>query len=223
MPGSVPLLTSICRVHQLKPVSGAPGVTAIDKRPVEGRVKVHRLGLHGDVQADRKHHGGADKALYAYSAEEAELWQAKLGRDVPPGYFGENLRTRGIETTGAVIGERWRIGASVEVEVTMPRIPCVNFATHMGEQRWVKRFADEGMVGAYLRVLTTGSLEVGDNIEVIHRPEHGVTLGRWFLESDPADAHALIEAEAAEEFTMAPALRSYVDKAVGRAGSAVGK
>lgn len=223
MPGSVPFLTSICRVHQLKPVSGAPGVTAIDKRPVEGRVKVHRLGLHGDVQADRKHHGGGDKALYAYSAEEAEHWQEKLGRDVPPGYFGENLRTRGIETTGAVIGERWRIGESVEVEVTMPRIPCVNFATHMGEARWVRRFSEEGLVGSYLRVLTTGSLQPGDSIEVVYRPEHGVTVGRWFNESDPADARALIESEAAGEFTMAPALRSYVDKALHRAESAVGK
>ncbi|WP_460462092.1 MOSC domain-containing protein [Arthrobacter pigmenti] len=210
-------------MHQLKPVTGAPGVTAIDKRPVEGRVKVHRLGLHGDVQADRKHHGGWDKALYAYSAEEAEHWQEKLGRDVPPGYFGENLRTRGIETTGAVIGERWRIGESVEVEVTMPRVPCVNFATHMAERQWVRRFTEAGLVGTYLRVVTTGVLEAGDPIEVIRRPEHGITVGRWFTEPHPEDAQSLTDADAAGEFTMAAALRSYVDKALRRAESAVGR
>ncbi|WP_026820526.1 MOSC domain-containing protein [Arthrobacter castelli] len=216
MPDSAPRLVTICRVHQLQPVSGAPGVTAIDKRPAEGPVKVHKLGLYGDVQADRKHHGGEDKALYAYSAEEAAHWEAKLGRGVPPGYFGENLRTRGVETTGAVIGERWRIGQGVEVEVTMPRIPCANFATHTGEARWVKRFTEEALVGAYLRVVATGALEAGDDIEVIHRPEHGITVGRWFAGSDPADAQSLIDADAAGEFTMAASLRSYVDKALRR-------
>lgn len=220
MPGSASCLIAICRVHQLKPVSGAPGVTAIDKRAAAGPVKVHKLGLFGDVQADRKHHGGADKALYAYSDEEAQLWQAMLGREVPPGYFGENLRTRGVETTGAVIGERWRIGESVQVEVTMPRIPCANFATHTREPQWVKRFSSEGLVGAYLRVVTTGAIEAGAMIEMIHRPDHGVTVGRWFTESDAEDAQSLIDAETAGEFTMAPALRSYVEKAVRRAGSA---
>lgn len=207
-------LTAVCRVHQLKPVSGAPGTTAIDKRPADGPVKVHQLGLFGDLQADRKHHGGADKALYAYSGEEAALWAAKLEREIPPGYFGENLRTSGIETTGAVIGERWRIGRSVEVEATMPRIPCGNFATHTAEPQWVKRFSNEGLVGAYFRVLRTGTIEAGDTIEIIHRPAHGITVGRWFADSDPEDARALLDADAAGRFTMADALRSYVEKVV---------
>lgn len=214
-----PRLLAICRVHRLKPIAGAPGVTAIDKRAAEGPVKVHRLGLFADVQADRKHHGGADKALYAYSHEDAEHWAAKLGREVPPGLFGENLRTQGVETTGAVIGERWRIGAKLEVEVTMPRVPCVNFATHMAEPQWVKRFAEEGLVGAYFRVLKTGAIQAGDAIEVSYRPTHGVTSGRWFTESDPRDAQTLIDADEAGEFTMAASLRTYVDKALRRAAS----
>lgn len=212
-------VTTICRVHQLKSVSGAPGITAIDKRPADGPVKVHKLGLFGDVQADRKNHGGADKALYAYSEEEAKLWQAMLGREVPPGCFGENLRTSGVETTGAVIGERWRIGQSVEVEVTMPRIPCANFATHMGEPQWVKRFTGEGLVGAYFRVHTTGTIQPGDPIEMIHQPRHGVTVGRWFTESNPDDAQSLIDADEEGEFVMAAALRAYVDKALRRGPS----
>ncbi|GAB3517690.1 MOSC domain-containing protein [Arthrobacter monumenti] len=214
-----PRLLAICRVHQLEPIGGAPGVTAIDKRAAEGPVKVHRLGLFADVQADRKHHGGVDKALYAYSQEDAEHWAAKLGREVPPGLFGENLRTQGIETTGAVIGERWRIGSKVEIEVTMPRVPCVNFATHMAEPQWVKRFAEEGLVGAYFRVLKTGTIEAGDAVEVLYRPTHGVTSGRWFTERSPRDAQALLGSAAAGEFKMADSLRSYVDKALNRTAS----
>lgn len=213
-----PRLLAICRVHQLKPISGTPGVTAIDKRAAEGPVKVHRLGLFADVQADRKHHGGEDKALYAYSHEDAEHWAVKLGREVPPGLFGENLRTRGIATTGAVIGERWRIGSTVELEVTMPRVPCVNFATHMDEPQWVKRFADEGLVGAYFRVLKTGTIEAGDAVELLYRPAHGVTSGRWFTERSADDAQALLDSAAAGGFTMAAGLRLHVMNSV-RAGS----
>ncbi|WP_035780610.1 MOSC domain-containing protein [Arthrobacter sp. H14] len=209
-------LLAICRVHRLKPIGGAPGVTAIDKRAAEGPVKVHRLGLFADVQADRKHHGGADKALYAYSHEDAEHWAAKLGREVLPGLFGENLRTKGIETTGAFIGERWRIGSKVEIEVTMPRVPCVNFATHMEEPQWVKRFAEEGLVGAYFRVLKTGTIEAGDAVELLYRPTHGVTSGRWFTERSADDAQILLDSAAAGEFKMAPGLRLNAMKALQR-------
>lgn len=209
-----PRLLAICRVHRLKPVDGAPGVTAIDKRAAHGPVKVHKLGLFADVQADRKHHGGEDKALYAYSQAEAEHWAAKLGRTVPPGLFGENLRTDGVGTTAAVIGEQWRIGSTVEVEVTMPRVPCANFATHMEEPQWVKRFTEEGLIGAYFRVLKTGTIEAGDTVYVLHRPAHGVTSGRWFTERSADDAQTLLDAAAAGQFTMAPALRPYVDMAL---------
>src|SRR5213076_336812 len=100
---------AVCRVHQLLADEGNVGVTAIDKRPVDGPVRVHKLGLHGDVQADRINHGGED---------DADFWAGELQRDLPPGIFGENLRVAGIETTGAIIGERWKIGLDVELEVT---------------------------------------------------------------------------------------------------------
>ena len=166
-------LAAVCVVHQLRPDPGN-GVTAIDKRPVDGRVRVGRYGVRGDVQADRKHHGGLDKALYAYAEEDAAYWEGELARALPPGFFGENLRTEGIDVNAARIGEVWRIGETVTVEVTMPRTPCQTFARRVGgpEQRgWVKRFSAERRLGPYLRVLRNGFVEAGDPIVVVSRPE----------------------------------------------------
>src|SRR5215207_5078309 len=174
---------AVCRVHQLISDAGSVGVTAIDKRPVDGPVKVNKLGLRGDVQASRAHHGGEDQALYAYSQEDADYWIGQLQRELPPGIFGENLRVAGIETTGAIIGERWKIGLEVEVEVTSPRTPCATFQRRMDERDWVRRFAEAGRVGTYLRVVRTGTIQSGDQIHRVFVPPHGVTIGKWF--SDP--------------------------------------
>lgn len=184
------LLLAVCRVHALLPTKDSTGVTAIDKRATAGRVKVHRLGLTGDIQASRKHHGGPSKALYAYSQEDADFWSAEVGRDIEPGMFGENLRVSGIEATHAVIGERWRIG-DVLLEVTEPRTPCINFARFLGEPNWVKRFSGEGRTGTYLRVVKGGYIEAGDTVVVEHRPEHGVTIGQLFTGLEPDQAARL--------------------------------
>lgn len=169
----------MCRVHRLLPDPGPVGVTAIDKRPVEGRVKVLPLGLYADVQADRANHGGEDQAVYAYAQEDADFWSAELGYEVTPGLFGENLRTGGIEVSTAVVGERWRVGTAT-LEVTHPRSPCATFQRRLGEPRWVRRFTAANRPGAYLRVVEPGELGVGDAVDVVHRPSHGVTVADWF-------------------------------------------
>lgn len=92
-------LLAVCRVHALLPTTDSTGVTAIDKRPADGPVKVHPLGLTGDIQASRKHHGGEFKAIYAYSQVDADFWAGHIGRDVTPGLFGENLRVEGIDAS----------------------------------------------------------------------------------------------------------------------------
>ncbi|QDG62702.1 MOSC domain-containing protein [Pseudarthrobacter sp. NIBRBAC000502771] len=188
---------AVCRVHQLLRDGGSVGVTAIDKRPVNGPVKVHKLGLRGDIQANRTHHGGEDQAVYAYSQADADYWADALGRELPAGFFGENLRISGIEATHAVIGERWTVGAGVELEVTSPRTPCATFQRRMKEPQWVKRFTDEGRVGTYLRVLRTGSIQAGDTIERTFVPRHGVTIGKWFSEPD-ADLIAVLRGAEAD-------------------------
>lgn len=167
-------LLAVCAVRQLRPDSGSIGVTAIDKAPVTGPVRIGPYGVYGDVQADRKHHGGLDKAVYVYAQEDAEYWESELGRTLPPGWFGENLRVSGIDVNAARIGERWRIGDRVELEVTMPRTPCQTFARWVGgaeERGWVKRFSQERRLGPYLRVVQRGRVQAGDEITVVHRPD----------------------------------------------------
>ena len=101
---------NVGRPRQISVRRGRPLMSAIDKAPVEGRVRVEGVNLAGDEQADRRVHGGPDKAVYAYASEDAAWWAAELDREIPPGMFGENLTTEGIDVSGAVIGERWRVG-----------------------------------------------------------------------------------------------------------------
>lgn len=176
MPG---LVLDVCVVHRLRPDPGAVGVTAIDKQPVTGPVKAGPYGLYADVQADRKHHGGLDKAVYAYAAEDAEYWSGELSRPTPPGWFGENLRVSGLDVSGARIGDRWRIGERLVVEVSGPRIPCQTFARWVGgadERGWVKRFLQAGRPGAYLRVVDAGPVAAGDAIDLIARVDGAPTV-----------------------------------------------
>lgn len=172
-------LIAVCAVHQLRADTGTAGTTAIDKRPVAGPVRVGAYGIYADVQANRKDHGGLDKAVYAYSQHDADHWANELGRELPPGWFGENLRVEGLDVNEARVGEQWQIGSRVLVEVTMPRTPCQTFARWVGgddERGWVKRFAASGRLGPYLRVIQTGRVEAGDEITVLRRPDDAPTI-----------------------------------------------
>ena len=83
--------------------------------------------------------------------------------------------------TDAVLGERWRIGDTLELEVTGPRIPCATFGRFLGQRRWVRRFSERADVGAYFRVRTRGAVAAGDPVQVVHRPGHGVTVREVFV------------------------------------------
>jgi MOSC domain-containing protein YiiM len=150
------------------------------------------------VQVNRKHHGGEWQALYAYAQEDADWWAEELDRELPAGRFGENLRTTGLDLTAAVLGERWRIG-TVLAEVTAPRTPCAKLQAHWGVPRLIKRFTEHGACGAYLRVLEVGDIGAGDPIEVVERPDHGVTIGLAFraFTTDRDLLAALVPARAA--------------------------
>ena len=177
-----------------------------------GRVAVHRLGLDGDVQVNQKFHGGEGQALYAYAQEDADWWAAELDRDLPAGRFGENLRTSGLDLTGAVLGERWRIG-TVLAEVTAPRTPCAKLRPIWGVPRLMKRFTEHGASGAYLRVLEVGDIGAGDAIEVVERPDHGVTIGTAFRAF--TTDHDLLRALAPVRDVLPQRNRRTVDAAVG--------
>lgn len=154
---------------------GRPVQSAIGKRPVAGRVRVEGVNLAGDDQADRLVHGGPDKAVYAYSREDADWWVQELAREIPDGMFGENLTTVGVDCTDAVIGERWRVG-TVLLEVCQPRVPCYKLGLRFGDPLMLKRFALASRPGAYLRIVEEGELGAGDDVELLERPGHGVTI-----------------------------------------------
>jgi MOSC domain-containing protein YiiM len=164
------------------------GVTGIDKRPADGTVRVSApgpkgvgaSGLAGDTVCDTRHHGGDDQAVYAMAREDMDDWERELGRRLPNGSFGENLTTTGVDVSGARIGERWRVGPDLVLEVTCGRIPCRTFQGHLGEPRWVRRFTEKGAPGAYLRVVEPGAIRAGDAVELVHRPDHEVTVALQF-------------------------------------------
>jgi MOSC domain-containing protein YiiM len=149
--------------------------SAIGKAPVDGRVRVAGVNVEGDDQADRRVHGGPDKAVYAYAAEDTAWWERELGRELGPGAFGENLTVEGVDVSGAVIGERWRLG-TVELEVCQPRFPCFKLGLRFGDPLMLKRFTRAERPGAYLRIVREGEIGAGDTIEVHDRPAHGVTI-----------------------------------------------
>lgn len=168
-----------------------PGVraatTGIDKRPVDGPVEVRPpgsmrsglgSGIVGDSIGNSKYHGGDDQAVYAYAREDLDVWQERLDRELTNGMFGENVTTSGVDVTGALIGERWRIGSDgLILEVTRPRTPCKTFEVRLGIRGWIKTFTHGGSPGAYLRIVEPGHVQAGDAVEIVHRPDHDVTIG----------------------------------------------
>ena len=172
---------------------GRPAESAIWKSPVEGRVTARGVNLDGDDQADRKAHGGPDKAVYAYGVEDMKWWEGELDRRLEYGQFGENLTTEGIDVTAATVGARWAIGTAV-FEVSEPRVPCWRLAVRMEDQLFTRRFTEAARPGSYLRIVTEGDVGAGDEIQILDQPDHGLTVGDVFriFTRDRAEAERLL-------------------------------
>jgi MOSC domain-containing protein YiiM len=183
--------------------------TGIDKRPVDGPVAViapgpkgtGMVGLAGDRVYDVRNHGGSDQAVYAYAREDLDRWEHELGRSLANGTFGENLTTAGVDVNGALIGERWRIGPDVVLEVSCPRIPCATFQGWLERDGWIKRFTQAVLPGPYLRVIEPGQIRGGDPVEIVQRPCHKVTVALAFraLTREPDLLPQLVAADALPE------------------------
>lgn len=182
------LSVNVGRPKVVEYTDSADGVTGVDKRPVDGPVRISApgplgagaSGVEGDTVSDLRFHGGNDRAATAVAREDLDDWERELGRPLTNGAFGENLTTLGLDVNGALIGERWRIGSDAVVEVSGGRIPCRTFQGHLGEQGWVKRFTQAGRPGALLRVIQPGAVRAGDRVEVVHRPDHDITVALLF-------------------------------------------
>jgi MOSC domain-containing protein YiiM len=171
--------------------------TGIGKTPQPGPVQLSApgpsdSGVAGDYIGDKRNPGGPDQAVYAVAREDLDYWQGELGRELRNGWFGENLSTRDLDVNGALIGEQWRIGAAngtdstgaaddaVVLQVTVPRLPCATFNGWMQEPGWLKTFTRAARPGAYLKVVRAGAVRAGDEIEIVHRPVHDVSIALVF-------------------------------------------
>ncbi len=157
-------------------LKGKVFTSAIWKTPVTGRLEVRGVNIAGDDQADRAVHGGYDKAVYAYAREDYSWWSEQLDVLLELGTFGENLTISGVEANEALVGERWRVGDAV-LEVTQPRLPCFKLGIRMGDQNFPHKFSQAARWGAYLAIVKEGDVGAGDRIELIHSPDHHVTVG----------------------------------------------
>ncbi len=158
------------------PHDGKAVTTGIFKERIEGRVKLRRLNLEGDGQADLWGHGGAFRAVYVYSHENYDHWAGELGRnDFAIGQFGENFTVEGMSEEEVCIGDVFRIGSAL-VEVSQPRIPCYKLALKMGIEGFQNRFLESGRVGFYLRVLEEGEVGEGDEVVPVKRDPRGMTV-----------------------------------------------
>jgi MOSC domain-containing protein YiiM len=182
--------------------------TAIWKQPVEGRVRVRGVNLDGDRQADLTLHGGPDKAVYAYAIEETRRWEEELGRELGAGAFGENLTTEGVDVSGALLGERWRVGTTL-LEVVQPRLPCFKLGLRMGDPLFVKRFSRASRPGAYLRIVDEGELGACNEVAVERDAgqDHGVSVR--FVSDAILNDPGLI-ARALEAPQLIPKLREFM-------------
>jgi MOSC domain-containing protein YiiM len=191
-------------VVRTNPFKNAPR-TGIDKQPTLDPVEIRApgsrehgrgSGLVGDFIGDRRSHGGDDQAVYAYAIEDYSWWDAQLGTTLTPGAFGENLTISGLDVNASLVGERWTVGESVELQVTDPRIPCATFRGWMNRPGWLKTFTAALRPGPYLRVTKPGTVCAGDPVEVSWQPDHDVTMTVLFraLTTEPELIPRILEA-----------------------------
>ena len=155
---------------------GETRLSGIFKFPATGAVAVQLESLEGDEQVDRRFHGGRDKAIYVYPKQQYAFWQTELKTSaLGSSFFGENLTVSGLTDESVCIGDRYQIG-SARVIVSQPRIPCFKLGVRTGDDSMPAKFLNAGWLGFYLRVEETGSLQAGDNVELIQRDPNGISV-----------------------------------------------
>jgi MOSC domain-containing protein YiiM len=154
------------RVGRVQPFGPNGEPSATQKAPVEGEVHLGSLGLDGDEHAS-PNHGGPEKALLHFAAEDyAALGVSGMG----PGTFGENLSTHGMTEATVCVGDRYRIGEEVIVEVSQPRQPCWKLSYNAGDREIARLMQDHAATGWYYRIVAPGPVAAGMPIELIERP-----------------------------------------------------
>jgi MOSC domain-containing protein YiiM len=179
--------------------------TGIRKRPVDGLVHIGVQIIAGDTICDTEHHGGADQAVYAYSSDDYTWWSERLGKELAPGTFGDNLTIDGLPTD-LNVGDRLLIG-DVLLEATSPRIPCNTLAAQMQDHAFGIAFRRAERPGIYFRVLNEGEVAAGDGVTFVENPAPKVTildLYRFVFDLRPkrVDLERFLEAPLAERMQV---------------------
>jgi MOSC domain-containing protein YiiM len=157
-------------------LGGEAVVSGIVKAQVHRPVRVTRLNLEGDRQADLAVHGGEEKAVYLYPSEHYPYWREKFPHmELPWGAFGENLTAEGLLETEVHAGDRLEVGTS-ELEVTMPRFPCSKLGLRFGTEKMIRMFLQSGRTGFYLRVVGEGIISAGDPVRLVAATPRGRTI-----------------------------------------------
>ncbi|MGV9891824.1 MOSC domain-containing protein [Streptomyces sp. NPDC003395] len=195
-------------------VQGETIVTGFDKRPTEGAARVEADGLAADDHVDDA--GDPDRAVLCYQLRHYDDWRRELGRDLPPGTFGENLTVDGPADDEVLIGDELRVG-EVLLRVTQPRIPCRKMAVRLGREDIPARYLAGGRVGFLCRVVEPGLLRAGDKMELVRRGESGVSVAEVarVLHRERPDAAALTRVLGCD--ALPPALRAKAEQLLARA------
>jgi MOSC domain-containing protein YiiM len=177
--------------------------TGIFKERVAGKVALRELNFDGDAQADLTVHGGRDKAVYAYPSEHYSAWEARLGRNLRAGAFGENLTTVGLVENRVHIGDEFRVGTAT-LAVTQPRMPCYKLGIRFNDPGMVKVFLKAGWPGIYFAVTKEGVVGPGDSIEQVHADERQITVSEMLAmildhNAAPEDLRRVLEVPALAE------------------------
>ena len=151
--------------------------SAIAKKPQLGRIYCGTAGLAGDHQADKRVHGGIDKAVLAYSSDHFSYWEGLWGYRPTPGSFGENLTLQNLAEADACIGDRYEVNDTI-LEVSQPRQPCFKLAAYQRQPRLVRLVVESGFSGWYFRVVQSGHICAGAHLRLVERPWPDWTITR---------------------------------------------
>ncbi len=166
--------------------------SAIFKSPIKGAIQVSPTALADDQQADLNNHGGPDNIVLAYDAAHYPVWQRQLAiADLPFGSFGENFTVDGFTDESVCIGDIWRVGESLRLQVSQARQPCYKLARRLGQPLIVKLIKERGWGGWYLRVLDEGPAEAGMTITLEKRfhPDWPVATAVQIMYQRMVDPH----------------------------------
>ncbi|MBF5039539.1 MOSC domain-containing protein [Methylophilus sp. VKM B-3414] len=213
------LLSVNAALPQTVHINGKPVLTGIYKTPLTGQVALQALGLAGDGQADLTVHGGEHQALYAYPVEHYAHWQNRWQKStLAYGTFGENLTVRGLLESDVCIGDILQIGDVVQVQVTMPRIPCFKFGHKVGKPDMLDEFLRSGYSGFYLRVLQVGLIQAGDDIQILQRDVHGISIRTALGLQKLGEGDQKLLQKALQVSTLAPLLRKVYSERLSQLG-----